>query len=625
GHTWTFPGVLTPDVFASDPVVDADADGNFYFFSLQTERGPGDWPCYLYKSSDGGVTWPHEVYAFGGDKPWFAIDRTDGIGRGNIYLVWDPIKGCCGASDFTRSTDAGSTFMEPIDPSINPRWGTMSVGPGGELYVAGASLVAFAVARSTNAQDPDSSPIFESIVSVNLGGVAVSHTGPNPGGLLGQAWVATDHSTGLNQGHVYLLASVDPPGDDPLDVMFTRSTDGGATWSDPVRINDDPEDNGAWQWFGTMSVAPNGRIDVIWNDTRNSTNATYSELYYSFSSDGGLSWSENVAVSPPFDHSRGYPNQNKLGDYYDMASDDLGVNVAYAATFNDEQDIYFLRIGPFDCNGNGIDDETDVADETSDDCNDNNVPDECEVDCNNNGIPDECDIADGTSEDCTGNGIPDECEPDCNDNGVADSCDIQNGTSDDCNGNRVPDECDPDCDGDGIPSDCDLDEDSDDDGIDDCWDLCPDVAPPTPCVCPEFGRCCFQMICFPDYPRDLCVEQGGTPDCVESPCRDGCLMGDFDLDGDLDLQDFSLFQTCFSGPIDDPGFAAPTALCLSAFDYDGDDDIDLADFDWFHAWQKRGRSQSCSALRLLCHKRIAPHRTYSRQTLFALGHFMAHT
>jgi len=33
------------------------------------------------------------------------------------------------------------------------------------------------------------------------------------------------------------------------------------------------------------------------------------------------------------------------------------------------------------------------------------------IDCNNNGVPDACDIAEGTSEDCTGNGIPDECQP----------------------------------------------------------------------------------------------------------------------------------------------------------------------------------------------------------------------
>ena len=36
------------------------------------------------------------------------------------------------------------------------------------------------------------------------------------------------------------------------------------------------------------------------------------------------------------------------------------------------------------------------------------------LDCNENGIPDRCDVADGTSDDCNGNGVPDECCEQCN-------------------------------------------------------------------------------------------------------------------------------------------------------------------------------------------------------------------
>jgi hypothetical protein len=181
---------------------------------------------------------------------------------------------------------------------------------------------------------------------VNLGGILHFNlgTGPNPEGLLGQVWIACDHSDGPTHGNVYMLCSVDPPGVDPLDVMFARSTDGGQTWSAPLRINDDAQAFGHWQWFGTMSVAPNGRIDVIWNDTRAWAQSKVCEVYYSSSADGGLSWSPNVPISPLFKSDLGYPVQKKLGDYYHMISDDTGANLAYAATFNFEQDIYFLRI-----------------------------------------------------------------------------------------------------------------------------------------------------------------------------------------------------------------------------------------------------------------------------------------
>jgi hypothetical protein len=85
---------------------------------------------------------------------------------------------------------------------------------------------------------------------------------------------------------------------------------------------------------------------------------------------------------------------------------------------------------------------------------------DCTVDCNENQIPDDQDIAEGTSQDCNTNGVPDECEEDCNETGVPDDCDITTGTSLDCNANGIPDECDiagggsPDDNANGIPDEC---------------------------------------------------------------------------------------------------------------------------------------------------------------------------
>ena len=111
-----------------------------------------------------------------------------------------------------------------------------------------------------------------------------------------------------------------------------------------VRINDDAPAQNAWHWFGTLAVAPNGRIDVCWNDTQSNTNNLFSELYYTWSNDGGLTWATNRAVSPPFNHSLGYPVQRKMGDYIGMISLDDAACIAYTATFNGEEDIYFLRV-----------------------------------------------------------------------------------------------------------------------------------------------------------------------------------------------------------------------------------------------------------------------------------------
>ncbi len=368
GLTWTFPGKLTPGFFRSDPVLDSDAEGIFYYYSLD-----GNMCCQMFISDDGGVSWSDPNPAAGGDKAWFGIDRTNGIGRGNIYATWNDSFPCT-RGDFTRSTDGGHNFSQPVSLPGSVFWGTVAIGPAGELYLSSASEQ---VVKSTNARDPNAQPSFSVVGRAGLGGPVRSRRGPNPGGLLGQVWIAADHSDGPSRGHVYVLASVDPSGGDPLDVMITRSTNGGVNWDAPVRVNDDAPGTNAWQWFGTMSVAPSGRIDVIWNDTRNSRNERLSELFYAYSTDGGKTWSENTPASPMFDSHVGWPRQNKIGDYYDMVSDPLGAHLAYAATFNNEQDVYYLRIA-IDCNNNGLHDGDDIASGRSKDVNGNGIPDECE-------------------------------------------------------------------------------------------------------------------------------------------------------------------------------------------------------------------------------------------------------
>ncbi len=224
--------------------------------------------------------------------------------------------------------------------------------------------------------------------------------------------------------------------------------------------------------------------------------------------------------------------------------------------------------GPGDCNDNGVPDECDITDGTSEDCN-------------SNGVPDECDIADGTSLDGNGNGIPDECESvDCNNNGVPDAQDISEGTSQDCDGNGVPDECQTDSDGDGLIDPCDgcpadpdktvpgncgcgtPDTDSDGDGVPDCNDGCPNdpnkIAP---------GDCGCGV---PDVDSD----GDGVADCADGCPNDpnkiapgdcGCGVLDVDSDGDG-------VADCIDGCPSDPNKIAPGECGCGVPDVDSDGD-----------------------------------------------------
>ena len=195
-------------------------------------------------------------------------------------------------------------------------------------------------------------PAFDQVTTVNMGGSLIFGS-INPDGLTGQIFLWVDRSGGATNNNVYMLASVRPPTySDGTDVMFVRSTDGGLTFSASHRINDDATVN-KWHWFGTFSVAPNGRLDAVWYDTRNAANNSDSQLFYSYSTNGGVTWAANVAVTASFDPQEGWPQQNKIGDYITIVSDNTGGNVAYSATFNfnpslgqHEEDVYYVRVFP---------------------------------------------------------------------------------------------------------------------------------------------------------------------------------------------------------------------------------------------------------------------------------------
>ena len=345
GQTWTFPGVIEPGVFRSDPVLDNDIDGNFYYNSLTNNP---DYYCKVFKSSTGGSSWNSGVDAKGGDKQWMTIDKTSGSGSGHIYAYWTSFYSTCYPGFFTRSTNGAVSFENCVSIPNDPSWGTLMVGSNGNLYVGGTDGYSydFVVARSSNAQISGQTVSWDMTTVVDLDGSITYGITPNPGGLGGQTSIAIDTSGGPFDGNIYLLCSVDRDSNsDPADVMFARSTNGGVSFSSPVRVNDDVGTS-AWQWFGTMSVAPTGRIDAVWLDTRDNPGSYNSALYYSYSTDAGVTWSQNEKLSDSFNPHVGWPQQDKMGDYFHMVSDSNGASLAWAATFNNEQDVYYSYIAP---------------------------------------------------------------------------------------------------------------------------------------------------------------------------------------------------------------------------------------------------------------------------------------
>jgi hypothetical protein len=90
-------------------------------------------------------------------------------------------------------------------------------------------------------------------------------------------------------------------------VFVRASGDEGRTWGPLRRVNDDARGNGRHQYLPRISSSPAGRLDVIFYDRRNDDSNIRSDVYYTSSSDGGRSFTENLRVTRESSHSRSGP------------------------------------------------------------------------------------------------------------------------------------------------------------------------------------------------------------------------------------------------------------------------------------------------------------------------------
>lgn len=89
------------------------------------------------------------------------------------------------------------------------------------------------------------------------------------------------------------------------DVNMQRSTDNGVTWTPPVAINDDRPDEWTLNFYPQLQVAPNGRIDAVWQDNRDLADFHFN-VRYTYSTDGGKTWAPSVVVNDrPLDFNFG--------------------------------------------------------------------------------------------------------------------------------------------------------------------------------------------------------------------------------------------------------------------------------------------------------------------------------
>ncbi len=315
-----------------DPCVLFDSLGNLYYAHLSNPV-TGYWidRIVVQKSIDNGITWNDGagvgfVNPKNQDKEWLAVDLSQSQYKGNIYMTWTEFDdyGSSNPNDssrirFSKSTDQGETWSDAI--TISDRSGNCidsdnttegavpAVGPNGEIYVSWTGPEGLVLDKSTDGGDTWGTDIFISDVP---GGWDFDV--PGIWRCNGLPITMCDISNSPYRGYIYSCWGDQRNGTTNTDVFFSRSTNGGETWSPALKVNDD--NTNRHQFFPWMTIdQTTGIIWGVFYDRRNTTGSA-TDVYVVKSIDGGESF-ENFKVS----ESSFTPTSNVFfGDYSNIAA-----------------------------------------------------------------------------------------------------------------------------------------------------------------------------------------------------------------------------------------------------------------------------------------------------------------
>jgi Neuraminidase (sialidase) len=334
GKTWQTDKLKSPYGVWGDPCLVADANGRTYYFHLSDPTGE-NWiseeildRMVCQWSDDGGMSWSDGTY-FGlahpkdQDKEWAAVDfRTN-----HIACTWTQFDKYNSKDEadksnilFAQSVDRGESWSEAIqinqfsgnclDDDGTAEGAVPAYGPRGEIYVAWSLnykiYFDYSLDGGKTWQENDVR------VSRQPGGWTIDIPGMNR--TNGMPVTACDVSEGPFKGAVYVCWGDTRNGQNNADIWITGSMDGGKTWNEPVRVNDDETER--HQFLPWLSVDPiTGYLYCVFYDRRNTT-GDETEVYIAYSKDAGQTWVNEKISGEPFTPKAGA----FMGDYNNISA-----------------------------------------------------------------------------------------------------------------------------------------------------------------------------------------------------------------------------------------------------------------------------------------------------------------
>jgi hypothetical protein len=346
GKTWTTKLIGDNDNLGDaccDPSLSFDQYGNLfmtYLFNVEDTL-----PIAL--STDGGVSFhlianiPGIASRNGkgsGEKGLFRfVDQpTITAGEGEVWVVVN-VGGPMGAfgAPVTGIGQVGAFSTTEVIPGTNNcTYGDVAIGPGGKVMtVCTLTESGQGGGKLFVNVDPDGlgpagfgDRVF--VTDTHVGGFDFIPAQPDRS-VDAEPGLAWDRTAGVNNGRVYLVYTLEQGNEsDNTDIYVRHSDDDGATWSSPVRVNDDATVNS--QFLPKISLDPTtGHIAVVWYDSRNDLGTggpgdtdgvpnDDAQLWGAFSNDGTV-FSPNVRISAGTSNSHDANNGIDYGDYSGLA------------------------------------------------------------------------------------------------------------------------------------------------------------------------------------------------------------------------------------------------------------------------------------------------------------------
>ncbi|MBL7813747.1 MAG: T9SS type A sorting domain-containing protein [Saprospiraceae bacterium] len=325
GRSWSKKKQSSTFGVYGDPVIVCDTAGAFYHFHLSNPSF-GSWidRIVCQKSTDGGKTWNNGSFTGldgtkNQDKHWISIDRK----TNTMYCTWtqfDKYESTAVQDSshilFSKSTDGGTTWSaakrinaqggDCIDDDLTVEGAVPSVGPNGEVYVAWAGPLGLVFNRSL---DGGATWLPRETKIADIGG----GWNYDISGIFrcnGLPFTACDTSRSSYRGTIYVNWSDQRNGASNTDIWLVKSKDGGATWSQPKRVNDD--NSNRQQFMSSMTLDPsNGWLWFVFYDRRNFATGDSTDVYMALSRDGGETFQNFKISEQPFKPIR----TSFFGDY----------------------------------------------------------------------------------------------------------------------------------------------------------------------------------------------------------------------------------------------------------------------------------------------------------------------